>query len=106
MSQPFGNIVPGALLEYCTATQIAARYDVKKSTVKRWRDPGVATPNGRIRLVMQRIGGRYRTTWQAVEDFITALNSPPTGAAPLPASPAERRRHNQRTDAILERMGV
>ncbi len=62
-------------------------------TLNRWRDRGVAG----VRLEAVRVGGRWMTSWQAVDRFVTALNAarpsapaPTTSAASRPRAAVER----------------
>jgi hypothetical protein len=80
---------------------------VSLSCVLRWILSGVRTPRGRVRVEGIRLGGRWLTSVEALERFIAAqtpdLSQPP---APLPRSPAARRRASERAAAELERLGI
>jgi hypothetical protein len=65
----------------------AARHcRVHVGTLHRWRHPGVRG----VRLEVVRVGGRWMTSWQALDRFVTALNAGPT-ESPAPAAPGGRR---------------
>ena len=56
------------------------------ATVHRWRKPGVAG----VRLESLRVGGRWMTTIEAIDRFVTATNA--ARDRPGPAADPSRRR--------------
>lgn len=56
-------------------------------TLNRWRHPGVAG----VRLEAVRVGGRWLTSWEAVDRFVSASSA--ARSRPEPAPPASPRRH-------------
>jgi len=67
-------------------SEAANHFRVHVGTLHRWRHPGVRG----IRLEVVRVGGRWMTSWQALDRFVTALNAGrPENTAPAP--PRERR---------------
>ena len=56
------------------------------ATVHRWRKPGVAG----VRLESLRVGGRWMTTLEAIDRFVTASNAARDRAVPAVCSPRRR----------------
>jgi hypothetical protein len=67
-------------------SDVARHFHVHVGTLHRWRHPGVRS----VRLAAIRVGGRWRTTWEALDRFVSALNAGhPEG--PAPVAPSDRR---------------
>jgi hypothetical protein len=68
------------------------RAGVSPATAHRWAKVGILGPAGvRVRLEVIRVGGRLRTSTEAIRRFHAAINAdlPPSPApAPAPAGPA------------------
>jgi hypothetical protein len=73
----------------------------------RWILTGVRTPSGLVRLEAARAGGRWFSSLEAVERFITAqtpdLNNQAQAA---PRSPSARQRAADRAARELEQLGI
>lgn len=80
------------------------------STLGRWRDPGVRARDGsRIRLRCVRFPSGWRTSVEAVHEFIAAITADRAGEpeAVVPTrTTAQRRRELDNVDAELERAGI
>jgi hypothetical protein len=79
---------------------------VNAATLWRWCRQGVRLPDGRrVYLEALRVAGRWVTSEKALERFIAAQQAAPT-EAPLPPTPAQRRRAAERAGAELEARGA
>jgi hypothetical protein len=85
-------------------TLVAEKFSVTVPTVLRWHTAGVHTPTRRIRLHAFKVGGLWRTTWEAVDQFISALNTSPSGPPPLTS--AKQRRAREATERRLDSLRV
>lgn len=88
--------------ERITLGQVAREQGVGLTSVRRWVASGVRVPGGtaRVRLAARRVGGYYRTTRAAVEEFLAALN-PGAGHTPTVPSRADRERRDRATIAAM-----
>lgn len=66
-------------------TAIARKLGVHISTLHRWRRGGAAVP-----LEAARVGGRWMSSWQAVDRFVTAPNAAGTPPPPPPTVGSRR----------------
>jgi hypothetical protein len=79
---------------------------VNTSTVFRWITEGVKLPDGtHLKLEAARVGGRYRTSAQAIERFIRRQNEPPP-EQPRPRTAKQRTMAAERADKELARIGI
>ncbi len=114
-SEPSSDSVTRLLDEGLIGTSAAARLlgsfknerPVHPSTLARWAQRGVRTPDGRIvRLESARIGGKLVTSRAAIIRFIAAQNEqffPPTTTT---RSPSERQRASEAAVRRLEDAGA
>jgi hypothetical protein len=81
---------------------------VSFSAVLRWITDGISGPDGqRIRLEGVRVGGRWLTSEEALARWAERLTPRlDSKAAPLPRSPARRRREGERAAKELDREGI
>lgn len=89
-------------------TDVARRYDVARTTVWAWSMRG-CRPTGSpdyVRLRCERVGGRWKTTQEWLDEFQAKLNG--TGEIPSPvAAPSKTQRTAAATASSLEaRLGV
>jgi hypothetical protein len=90
-----------------TLEELARRRRVSFSTVWRWVLKGCQGPDGqRVRLEAVRLGGKWLTTDQAVQDFSDRLTPQFDDQPAAPRTPGKRERASRRAGAALERMGV
>jgi hypothetical protein len=78
------------------------------STVWRWVLKGCRGPDGAmVRLRAARIGGRWLTSQQALQEFLEAL-TPQLDAepAPKPRNPTKRARASERARKQLTKIGI
>jgi hypothetical protein len=84
---------------------------VHAATLTRWILQGCRAPGGRrVCLRAARVGSRWVTSREALNEFLAAL-TPRHGAGPLtpdpaPRTPAQRRRASTRAEAELARLGL
>lgn len=81
---------------------------VAPSTVYRWIANGVRLPDGsHVRLEAVRLGGRWLTSTQAIERFISR-QTPQFSDAPTPAprTVQQRQRATERAAKELNRIGI
>ena len=78
------------------------------ATLFRWTQRGLLTPAGdRVRLEFLKIGGRRRTSLDAVQRFVEAATEAAIGAATLPAqTPRARAAAVSAAERELEEIGV
>ena len=76
------------------------------STVARWVHKGATAADGaRVKLAAVRVGSTLYVTEQALADFLTALNGPPTPEVEQ-RSPAARRKAADEAVRKLDEMGA
>lgn len=77
------------------------------ATVNRWILVGVSLPDGsRLRLKAERVGSKWMTTEEWVNEFVEAQTAAFLGASAAPRSPAEAARTSAAAEAELVRMGA
>jgi hypothetical protein len=78
---------------------------VNSSTIFRWIASGIRLPDGRrLRLEGVRLGGRWLTSKQALDRFITAQTpNLEAGDQEEPRSPSKQRRQSSAAEKELER---
>jgi hypothetical protein len=87
---------------------IATHCSTHFSTVYRWVLKGLPLPSGeRVRLEALRVGGRWVSTWPALQRFAEAT-TPAVGdvSAKAPRSVSRRQQASEKAAKQLEAMGI
>ncbi len=76
------------------------------STVSRWATRGVRKGGAVVKLETVRVGGRVKTSAEAVARFFTDLSANDAAGEPVPPTPTERRRAAEAANRELELAGA
>lgn len=87
-----------------TFQQVAARCSVNYATVTRWVRFGVLVNGVKVKLEAARMGGRYRTSVEALERFHAACDVPFQPAPMQARTPTQVRRATRRAESTLDRL--
>jgi hypothetical protein len=95
-------------LSQAAATLPAGRQGkrVHPGTVLRWILRGVRTPAGTVQLEGVRLGGRWLTSREALQRFADRQTPDCSPPAPVPQRSGARRRHLERVEEELTRLGI
>ena len=87
-----------------TFQQVAARCSVNYATVTRWVRFGVKVNGAKIKLEAARMGGRYRTSVEALERFHAACDAPLQPAPTQARTPTQTKRAARQAESTLDRL--
>lgn len=73
--------------------------------ITRWGRTGFLRNGERVRLELVKLGGKYRTTKNAIVRFIAALNGEDE-PAPMPRTATQRRKASEAAEKELIAMGL
>ena len=84
--------------QHLTVGELAARYAFKRDTIYLWIAKGVLVAGGTVKLRAVRVGGSWRVTPEAWEEFLAACNpgEPPSPVEDRKAAAASARRMRKR----------
>jgi hypothetical protein len=101
------NPSPGAMADDrpLTLVEVGRIMNKDPSTVFRWR-AGIKVRDGRERLVMFRIGGRWMVRPHDLADFLRRLNPDSHEPAAAVETPAARGSAGERAGRELDRIGI
>jgi len=97
-SAPDPQAAPEAATKFISFSRVAHRLDVHPYSVFRWHKIGrLGQGPQRVKLRGLKVGGRWRTRWKWVREFLAALNEP--GTMPELKTTGQQKREEAAIDA-------